>query len=354
MKKIITICLLIATTFTTNTLFAQKLFEKNNKYGVQDKNGVVIIEAIYNTIVPLPHNGRLAIVSIGKKYGLIKSNGEQIIPTIYQEIESINDSILTTKLKNKYGLISIKGREIIPPTYEIMNNNYELNLIIVQLNNKSGFITADGTIKIPLIYDSVGQFENGYSMVGQNKKIGIIDINGEVIIPIKYDYIRIEKSTIINSVYFTTEINKKHGLYTISSQNSDSNSATQKPNTYKELITPKYDYISLNNNGSWQVSLNELKGIINSKGVEIITPTYRSISLLNHGFFSVSMQDNDVFSKNPTGRQPSALMSPTGKLLTPFKFNFIYNDSEGLFQVQNFENGSKGVIDETGKVITPN
>lgn len=57
----------------------------------------------------------------------------------------------------------------------------------VTLNNKHGFINADGDLGIPLIYDDASVFAYGRAAVKLNKKWGFIDITGKTVIPIQYD-----------------------------------------------------------------------------------------------------------------------------------------------------------------------
>lgn len=370
MKKYLVILAVIITIIGfTNTLFAQaSIYQIKDKYGVKGKDGTIIIKPLYNSIKPIPKHNSLLIVSIGKKYGIINTKEDIVVPITFQELKMLNDSLVKTMISNKYGIITVNGKEIVSPIYRSMGM-FSNELLNVQLDNKWGFLNIKGEVQIPIEYEYVRDFKNEYAIVDKNKKSGVIDTDGKLMIPTEFDYIRQETSS--NklprlSQYFITEINKKYGLYVLNFATSTVGSKSVDDSEYasaiyyattplicKQICTPKYDYISLNNDGSWQVTLNELYGIINEEGVEIIPPTYRSITVLNHGYFSVSMQDNNVFSKNPTGRQPSGLVSPKGKLLTPMKYNHIGEYKNGLFEATDFNHGRAGVIDETGKEIIP-
>ena len=58
--------------------------QQNDKYGVIDKNGNVIVNPVYDKI-EIFHRG-FAIVNKKNKFGVINESGEEVIPCIYKEI----------------------------------------------------------------------------------------------------------------------------------------------------------------------------------------------------------------------------------------------------------------------------
>ena len=61
-------------------------FSVNEKYGLINKNGEVIADAIYDDIYGFEENG-LSIVKINDSgYGLIDTNGKIVLEPIYDEI----------------------------------------------------------------------------------------------------------------------------------------------------------------------------------------------------------------------------------------------------------------------------
>jgi KWG Leptospira. len=51
-------------------------------------------------------------------------------------------------------------------------------------NNRWGFLDSKGKEIIPIMYDDVYEYHNGYAAVLLNGRIGIIDTKGELIYPI--------------------------------------------------------------------------------------------------------------------------------------------------------------------------
>ncbi len=72
------------------------------------------------------------------------------------------------------------------------------NLMICELNKKKGVVDSNSNIKIPFIYDYIGQMEEyGLCHVNKNDKWGLINTNGEIIIPIQFKHIRLIQFNII-------------------------------------------------------------------------------------------------------------------------------------------------------------
>jgi hypothetical protein len=44
-------------------------------------------------------------------------------------------------------------------------------------------------IILPIIYDTIGEFNDKYVTIYSNKKWGVIDKKGKIVLPIIYDYI---------------------------------------------------------------------------------------------------------------------------------------------------------------------
>lgn len=77
----------------------------------------------------------------------------------------------------KYGYIDKWGREVIPLIFDNVGNFNE-GLAKVELNDKWGFIDTDGIIKVNCIYEDVCDFIDGLAYVRLNNQWGFIDING--------------------------------------------------------------------------------------------------------------------------------------------------------------------------------
>lgn len=110
-----------------------KVSNKDNKYGIIDYNGNIIIGMLYDNI---EISNDLFIVKTNNKYNIINNESNQILKT-YDEIKIYNDYFII-KENNKYKMIDTNGNKI---------NNYEFDYtkpfneyLIVINNNKLGII----------------------------------------------------------------------------------------------------------------------------------------------------------------------------------------------------------------------
>lgn len=170
---------------------AEKNIEVVKKYYFR-KNGVVETQG-YDWI------GRacceLYPVELDGKLGFADSNGEIVIPIIYDRKCHINDTIwiasreyIALRKNNLYGLIKHDGSIAIDFCWSDMKL-YELreDLIPVAIDKKWGFANVKtGKTQVEVAYDEVGFFQGGFAPVRIKGKWGMIDVNGNMIIKPKY------------------------------------------------------------------------------------------------------------------------------------------------------------------------
>ncbi|HEY6143596.1 MAG TPA: WG repeat-containing protein [Flavobacterium sp.] len=158
---------------------------ENDKYGIVDKFGNVLVEAKYDEMTIIVGKDR-AIVKSKDKYGIIDKNGKEIVPMIYDDIRENYDSnaimnnMFQVGLNEKKGYIDSFGKIILPIKYDFIESNYyENDKTIVQVNGKYGFINKEGKEIIPIIYDDIKSFVDGKSQVELNGRTFYIDENGK-------------------------------------------------------------------------------------------------------------------------------------------------------------------------------
>lgn len=155
----------------------------------------------------------IAVVQRDDKFGVINKNGKIVIPLIYDYISDFRNNLAAAFIEDKGCFVNTKGEQIIPLIYDdIPTELYgELNcpqfingFVKVCVNGKYGFINKKGEPAIPAIYDSAKDFTNSdLSIVSQGKKWGIVNKDGDTVLDIKYDRI-FEMS---KKGYITVEIN---------------------------------------------------------------------------------------------------------------------------------------------------
>jgi hypothetical protein len=136
--------------------------------------------------------GILKTNKYGKNQGLIDSETNIILAPEY-EISFLSNNTAIIKKNNLYGLINEKGKIIMEPKYHkisyndgaYMNGDDEL--ILVKLNNKTGFADRNGNLRSNFQYEDGTAFNNFLAPVKLNGKWGYIDKFNNMVIKNIYD-----------------------------------------------------------------------------------------------------------------------------------------------------------------------
>lgn len=144
--------------------------KRNQKYGLLDGNGNVILESRYERLAPIPGK-KLVIACENGNYGVLDYEGNRKVPFIYEWIGYQQGTLGD-------GLIVAQS-----PQDEKENSS---------LNRKYGYLSGeDLSEKIPLIYDYMSSFVGGRAVVKQNEKYGIMREDGTLEYSIQYDKAKI-------------------------------------------------------------------------------------------------------------------------------------------------------------------
>lgn len=165
--------------------------EQNQKYGVIDRNGNIVIEAEYGA-VQIPNPSKAIFVCV-KEYNentkeyetVVYNEKKEVLLSNYKNVQAISiytnvnstpyeKSVLTYKENGKYGLINLEGKQITKPVYdEISSINYKEGTFLVKQNELEGIINMKGKVIIKCEYESVTS-DNYYSENGNKKQAGFI------------------------------------------------------------------------------------------------------------------------------------------------------------------------------------
>ena len=150
--------------------------EKNGKQGVISLDGATILDCVYIGISEMPENEVFIVAksgSDGVRFGLMSTNGEEIIPCEYltfgdslsgQQLEAAfsNGWMLCEAENGLWGFVNADGN-IIAPVYESARS-FSNSFAPVCLNGYWGFLNETGELAIEAKYVEVGDFyENGLS-----------------------------------------------------------------------------------------------------------------------------------------------------------------------------------------------
>lgn len=134
----------------------RKLFivKKDNKYGVVDIYGKVILEYVYDN-VKLWDIPNIITASVGKLNYALTVDGKLITTELNNMFEPTDGyNYLIVSKNQKIGLITLEGKQIIPSDFDEIVG-FSDNYIRVKKNNKYGFVDKNGVIVTPIVYDQL-------------------------------------------------------------------------------------------------------------------------------------------------------------------------------------------------------
>ena len=284
--------------------------EQNQKYGVIDRNGNIVIEAEYGA-VQIPNPSKAIFVCV-KEYNentkeyetVVYNEKKEVLLSNYKNVQAISiytnvnltpyeKSVLTYKENGKYGLINLEGKQITKPVYdEISSINYKEGTFLVKQNELEGIINMKGKVIIKCEYESVTS-DNYYSENGNKKQAGFI-VSKKTEDGYRYGYANYRGTIILNPIYTqlerVTEIANEKGVYFIAFKNGQA--GLLKNN--KEILNYEYEDILYNVLGSIFVTKRNGKyGAVNQEGTTVLYPEYDNV--YTGGMYLNALKDKDIF-----------------------------------------------------------
>ena len=262
------------------------VLRENEKFGVIDKQGNTIIEAIYDD-VKIPNPGKAVFICYeGQNTKVMNQNKEQIYteysnitPLILKNVSTnlrYEKSVLKYEKDGKYGIISIDGKKITNPVYEEIDTlQYKEGEFVIKKDNKYGVMNMNGYVIINPEYDNIkadayysidtGYKNDGYivsNTTNEGYRYGYIDNEGNKILDANYnDLYRLNYE---GEIYLICAENGRYGL-----SNKDKNII---PNEYQTITYIEGDDICL-------VQKGKKYGIITLEGSMILQVRYNQIDI---------------------------------------------------------------------------
>lgn len=173
-------------------LFNEKLLavEKNNTWGYINTKGDTKIEFFYDLAGAFKDG--IAVVCQNNRFFLINTSGDRITDVTYDFLEiDLETGLVWYVSDGKLGLMNAKGVALTDPLYVLLSGPYSSSvfsegLAVVSLDGKYGYIDKTGNVKIPITFDSAGDFHQGRAVVKVGTDYGYIDKNGETVIGTTY------------------------------------------------------------------------------------------------------------------------------------------------------------------------
>ena len=231
-----------------------------------------------------------ASVRNGEKWGAINTEGKEVVPCIYDMVNSFHDELAAVCKNDKWGYVNTKGELVIPCIYEYANDFSE-GLASVSKNGKEGFINKKGEIAIPFKFEECGNFSEGLAYAGNKKGHYFINTDGNIKIHLPKGFY-INRGSINEGKPYPEFHN---GECWINLENNKNYGCTI--NTKGEKITSSIESTDEKPTWEYEIYRNDdgLVGIKNVKTKKIVVPAkYESIGESSRGNDIVELHNGVV------------------------------------------------------------
>ena len=330
-----------------------------DKYGVIDGNGNIVIEPTYN-VIQIPNPSKPVFICMSnyntetKEYEtkVLNDKKEQVI-TGYSNIQAIpanstadgipfENTVLRYKRDDKYGLISLEGKEITDAIYEeISSVTYKEGMLLVKQDGKYGVININGKVVIKPEYDNI-TVDNYYDVNTGYQRTGFIvcSIKDE---GYRYGYVDYRGKKILDTIYTeverVTDLEDEKDVYIVAYKDGQAGLLKNK----KQILDYEYeDIIYYAYNDVFIVQRNGKQGITDRKGKIKIDTKYTNISF-GGIYVNAVDENNETKILDLNGNEVSD--GYIAKMPTKDGEHYIVYDEEGLYKI--IDNNGNVVVDRS-------
>lgn len=164
------------------------LFIQNQKQGLMNKRGEVLIAASFDQIENLG-NG-IFKTKIGEEKGAYHWVGFEILPTKFQAIEILAGKYLIVKEDEKWGIYSMNGRQLLKPQFDaikLLGDNFvslqKNGKYLVKHKNRLSDWMRNPEVNVEVNFETVSLKTPDFVEVEKNGKKSILNLEEELILP---------------------------------------------------------------------------------------------------------------------------------------------------------------------------
>ena len=326
---------------------------KDNKWGVINSKGEVVIDPSYAEIIVIPDNNKdvfLCTYDVNYETGefktkAINSKNEEILKG-YEQLEAVTNSdennnlwyetnVIRVKKNGKYGLIDLDGKEILSAEYDQINALKGIkNSLLTLKDGKYGIVNDEGKILVQNKYAEITTLEeddkSGFIVKNDEGKYGILSYSENQILDTKYDGIY---KVYGNDMYVVKEADKQKLV------GKDGNVILENGyNEIKAILKNKDNGIIIVKDGKY--------GVIKTNGETVIEAQYDDLKEAKEGIL-IAKKDNKY-----------GVIDLTNAVKVEFKYaNITYNENADMYILEdenatanilnsNFETKLTGILNE--------
>lgn len=382
---------------------------EDNKWGVIDSNGEMVIDPSYEEMITIPNSKNdvfLCVYDVNYETGEYKTkvlnSKNQEIFTEYEQIEALanyddshnmwyEENVLKVKKDGKYGLIDLTGKQLTEVQYDEITTLEEMKgLLKITKEGKIGIFDSEGKEILPIqsleITNLGKEGKDGFIVKNQEGKYGIVNYTNEIILEAKYDEI---VKVYGNDMYVVRQAGKqvlvkKDGTEVLNSgydeikeilKNTENGIIYTKDGKYgvmkttgEVVIAPDYEELKEAKSGLLIAKQKGKYGVIDLQKVSKIEPIYLSIHYHEKADLYIAEKEdyiNDVIDNTFTVRQTGILMDiddekgylalKQGEEDKYYNFKF---EEKNITEIQTTntlfkskKDGKYGFVNKDGKVI---
>ena len=339
------------------------LLMQNNKYGVINKNGDIVVDPIYD-VVEIPNASKPVFICKGNydqnsgEYNIQVFNDKKA-PILYQyyTVEAIKlnnvesngnyeKSVLKYKSDNKYGLIDFSGNKITDAIYDSIEGfNYREGILLVKKSDKYGIINIKGASIIKPKYDEI-LCDEYYTTDSKYDKSGYI-VGTKTDKGMRYGYIDgIKRKQILkneyNDIYRITDKIDDNNIYLVAFKDGKAGVYQNK----KKIINNEYEDILYDaNNDLLTLQKTSKQGVSKFDGTTIIPIEYDNIFFAGEYINAQKGDKIDIYNFDGT-KENSEYISR--KSVADKKYEIV-STADDKYKIINNENNK--VIDDNYQYI---
>jgi len=272
----------------------------NNKFGLINRNGRVIVEPIYDALRSEMNCGHIVFENGYGSQVIYDTAGKAVLPVLSGVNVILPCQQRITLSGRLFGMINFKGDTILPFEFTsafVVPEGFCVAEKMEQQDKRRwvGLYDHQGKAVLPHVYESIDAFVNGRAIFKRNFEWGVLDEQGRELVPPRYN--RIDRYN-------------QNGYAVVYKNYSDNNIRV---------------------------------GIINKKGHEVVSPKYQWLDQVYNVYDGmVALAENWLYGFADT----------TGKIVVPFKYVKVESFEHGLAKVWK-DWRHCGYINKKGEEIIP-
>ncbi len=310
------------------TLTAYVSVFQDNKWGVIDNKGAIVIEPTYEEMIIIPNKNEDVFICTDiidrveetYKTKVVNKDGEEILKdfnnvTAFENSNSnkvwYEDNVLRFEKDGKYGLIDFTGKVLLEPEFSNITvlPGIEKSLVVEKDGKKGLFLVSSNELMINPEYQDVkalsDKHADGYVVKNAEGKAGLISLDKKIILDTKYDDI---KSVHGNNLYVVTEGGKEEIVDT----------------SGKVIINRKFDSVEEINTNNIILKTGGKYLAISPSDTEILKAEYDNLKYIRGNLF-IAEKDGKY-----------GVVTEEGKTSVEYKYKLMYYVKEaGIIIAEN-------------------